>query len=63
MFDWWFVFFVMLNIVSSSSWLESKVKTPAGKAEQMRPHRSASDEEAQRPPAESEALHGDQLRC
>ncbi|MED4217481.1 hypothetical protein [Priestia megaterium] len=39
------------------------MKTPAGKAEQVRPRRSASDEEAQRPPAESEALHGDQLRC
>ncbi|MED3941269.1 hypothetical protein P4643_06980 [Priestia megaterium] len=39
------------------------MKTPAGKAEQVRSRRSASDEEAQRPPAESEALHGDQLRC
>ncbi|MGG1364281.1 hypothetical protein ABE322_00675 [Priestia megaterium] len=39
------------------------MKTPARKAEQVRPHRSASDEEAQRPPAESEALHGGQLRC
>ncbi|MED4290944.1 hypothetical protein [Priestia megaterium] len=29
----------------------------------MRPRRSASDEEAHRPPAESEALHGNQLRC
>ncbi|MED4137112.1 hypothetical protein P4652_02430 [Priestia megaterium] len=25
--------------------------------------KSASDEEAQRPPAESESLHGHQLRC
>jgi len=55
-------FFVMVNIVSSSSWLEGKANTPAGKAEQMRPRRSVSDEEAQRPPAESEALHGNQLR-
>jgi len=39
------------------------VKTPAGKAEQVRPRRSASDEEAHRPPAESEALHGNQQRC
>ncbi|MDD1512194.1 hypothetical protein [Priestia megaterium] len=39
------------------------MKTPAGKAEQVRPRRSASDEGAQRPPAESEALHGNQLRC
>jgi hypothetical protein len=29
----------------------------------VRPHRSSSDEEAQRPPAESEVLHGNQLRC
>jgi len=47
-------FVVMLNIdfmfsVASSSWLEDKAKTPAGKAEQMRPRRSASDEEAHRP--------------
>jgi len=47
----------------SSSWLEGKAKTPAGKAEGVRPRRSASDEEAHRPPAESEALHGNQLRC
>nr|WP_195781099.1 hypothetical protein [Priestia megaterium] len=40
-----------------------KAKTPAGKAEQVRPRRSASDEEAQRPPAESGALHGNQQRC
>ncbi|MED4291673.1 hypothetical protein [Priestia megaterium] len=33
-----------------------------GKAEQVRPRRSASDEEAQRPPAESKALHGNQKR-
>ncbi|KML30919.1 hypothetical protein ABV89_10920 [Priestia aryabhattai] len=38
------------------------MKTPAGKAGQVRPRRSASDEEAHRPPAESEALHGNQLR-
>jgi len=43
--------------------LEGKAKTPAGKAEQVRPRRSASDEEAQRPPAESEAWHGNQQRC
>ena len=43
--------------------MEGKAKTPAEKAEQMRPRRSASDEEAQRPPAESEALHGNQQRC
>jgi hypothetical protein len=43
--------------------LEGKAKTPAGKAAQMRPRRSESDEEAQRPPAESEALHGNQERC
>ncbi|WP_411305343.1 hypothetical protein [Priestia aryabhattai] len=42
--------------------MESKAKTPAGKAEQMRPRRRTSDEEAHRPPAESEALHGNQLR-
>ncbi|UKJ81592.1 hypothetical protein H1W83_04590 [Priestia megaterium] len=39
------------------------METPAGKAEQVRPRRSASGEEAQRPPAESVALYGDQLRC
>jgi hypothetical protein len=33
--------------------LEGKAKTPAGKAEQVRPRRSASGEEAHRPPAES----------
>ncbi|MGI1812319.1 MULTISPECIES: hypothetical protein [Priestia] len=27
------------------------------------PHRSGSDEEAHRPPAESEVLHGNQHRC
>jgi hypothetical protein len=43
--------------------LEGKAKTPAGKAEQVRPRRSISDEEAYRPPAESEALHGNQQRC
>ncbi|MEC1069298.1 hypothetical protein [Priestia megaterium] len=32
-----------------------------GKAAQVRPRRSGSDEEAQRPPAESEVLHGNQL--
>ncbi|MFF2442072.1 hypothetical protein ACTHPB_14720 [Priestia megaterium] len=31
-----------------------------GIAEEMRPRRSASDEKAQRPPAESEVLHGNQ---
>jgi len=31
------------------------VKTPAGTAGQVRPRRSVSDEEAHRPPAESEA--------
>ncbi|WP_260870803.1 hypothetical protein [Priestia megaterium] len=34
-----------------------------GKSGQVRPHRSASNEEAQRPPTESEVLHGNQLRC
>ncbi|MGG1270195.1 hypothetical protein ABE272_07330 [Priestia aryabhattai] len=34
-----------------------------GKSGTDGPRRSASDEEAQRPPAESEALHGNQLRC
>ncbi|WP_428977860.1 hypothetical protein [Priestia aryabhattai] len=34
-----------------------------GKSGEVRPRRSTSDEEAQRPPAESEALHGNQLRC
>jgi len=52
-----------MYVGSSSSWLEGKAKTPAGKAGQMRPRRSASDEEVQRPPAESEALHGNQRRC
>ncbi|MEH7066626.1 hypothetical protein V7034_00155 [Priestia megaterium] len=39
--------------------MEGKAKTPAGKAESVRLRRSASDEEAHRPPA----LHGDQPRC
>ncbi|KZE13903.1 hypothetical protein AVW12_21515 [Priestia aryabhattai] len=61
-------FFVMVNAgfkyVVASSWrLEGKAKTPAGKAEQVRPRRSVSDEEAQRSPAESEVLHGNQQRC
>ncbi|OHY72419.1 hypothetical protein BCV52_02105 [Priestia aryabhattai] len=42
--------------------MEGKTKTPAGKAEQVRPRRSGSDEEAQQPPAESEFLHGNQQR-
>jgi len=50
-------------LVASKCWLEGKAKTPAEKAEQMRPRRSASDEEAQRPPAESEAWHENQQRC
>ncbi|RDZ11304.1 hypothetical protein C3744_22815 [Priestia megaterium] len=29
----------------------------------MRPRRSVSDDEAHRPPAESEVLHGNQQRC
>jgi len=61
-------FFVGMNVGficldPSSSWLEDKAKTPAGKAEQMRPRRSVRDEEAHRPPAESEVLYGNQLRC
>jgi len=52
-----------MYIGASSGWLEGKAKTPAVKAEQVRPRRSASDEEAQRPPAESEAMHGNQPRC
>jgi len=51
-----------VNVAASSFGLEGKTKTPAGKAEQVRPRRSASDEEAQRPPAESEVLHGNQQR-
>jgi len=47
----------------SSCWLEGKAKTPAGKAERLRPRRSASDEEAQRPPAKSGAMHGNQQWC
>jgi hypothetical protein len=39
------------------------MKTPAGEAEQVRPGRSESDEEAHRMPAESEVLHGNQQRC
>ena len=59
---------IMLNVgliyvVASSCWLKGKTKTPAGEAEQVRPRRSLCDEEAQRPPAESEALHGNQQRC
>jgi len=38
---------------TSSGWLEGKAKTPAGKAEQVRPRRSASDEEVHQPLAES----------
>ena len=51
-----------MNAGAFSCWLKGKVKTPAETAEQMRPRRSASDEEAHRPPAESEALHGKQQR-
>ncbi|KGJ77271.1 hypothetical protein BMT_26215 [Priestia megaterium NBRC 15308 = ATCC 14581] len=53
----------LLNLVTSSRRLEGKAKTPAGKAEQMRPRRSASDEEAHLSPAESVVLHGNQRRC
>jgi hypothetical protein len=42
--------------------LEWKTKTPAGKAGQVRPRRSECDEEAHRPPAESEVFHGNQQR-
>ncbi|MEW4278490.1 hypothetical protein [Priestia megaterium] len=34
-----------------------------GKSGTDETRRSVSDEEAQRPPAESEALHGNQQRC
>ncbi|MDR7245656.1 hypothetical protein [Priestia megaterium] len=34
-----------------------------GKTEQVRPRRSVSDEEAHRPPPESEVLHGNQPLC
>ena len=59
---------VMVNVgfiyvVASSCELEGKAKTPAGKAESMRPRRRASDEEAHRPSAESEVLHGNPQRC
>jgi len=53
----------LIDLIASSCWLERKTKTPAGKAEQVRPRRSVSNEEAHRPPAESEDLHGNQQRC
>ncbi|MBT2254727.1 hypothetical protein J7E64_04840 [Priestia megaterium] len=43
--------------------MESKTKTPEEIAEQMRPRRSASDEEVHRSHAESEVLHGNKQRC
>nr|WP_176546386.1 hypothetical protein [Priestia megaterium] len=43
--------------------MEGKGKTLAGKAEQVRPRGSTSEEEAHRPPAESEVLHGNRLPC
>ena len=49
----------LMCLAASSFWLEGKAKTPAGKAESVRLRRSASDEEAHRPPA----LHGDQPQC
>jgi len=58
-----FIVMTIMYVVASSCWLESKTKIPAGIAEQMRPRRSVSDEEAHRPPAESEVLHGNQQRC
>jgi len=59
-------FMAMVNVdfvysAASSCWLEGKAKTPAGKAKQVRPRRSVSDEEAHQPPTESEALHGNQF--
>jgi len=53
----------LLYLAASSGWLEGKAKAPAGKAEQVRTRRSVSGEKAQRPPAESEVLHGNQPRC
>jgi len=52
-----------MYVAASSWWLEGKTKTPAGTAEVVRPRRSVRDEEAHRPPAESEVLHGNQQRC
>ncbi|MCI4620023.1 MULTISPECIES: hypothetical protein [Priestia] len=49
-------------IFASSCRLEGKAKTPAGEVEWMRHCRSISDEDAQRPPSESEVLHGNQQR-
>jgi len=46
----------LIYLVASSCWLEDKTETPGGEAEQVRPRRSLCDEEAQRPPAESESL-------
>jgi len=50
-------------VVASTCRLKGQAKTPAGKAGEVCPPRSVSDEEAQRPPAESEVLHGNQLQC
>jgi hypothetical protein len=52
-----------MYVVASSCGLEGKAKTPAEKAEEVRPCRSRSAEETHRLPAESEVLHGNQQRC
>ena len=46
-----------MYVGASNCWLEGKMKTPAGNAEEVGPRRSINDEEAQLPPAESEVLH------
>jgi len=53
-----FIVMAIIYVCASSCWLERKTKTPEEIAEQMRPLRSASDEEAHRSHAESEVLHG-----
>ncbi|MED4288377.1 hypothetical protein [Priestia megaterium] len=43
--------------------MEDNAKTSAGKTAKMRRRRNTSDDEAQWPPADSEALHGNQQQC
>ncbi|WP_394531496.1 hypothetical protein [Priestia aryabhattai] len=43
--------------------IEGKGKDSCGKSGTDETPQESSDEEAQRPPAESEALHGNQRRC
>jgi len=53
----------LICLVASSCWLETRRRILREKRKGWDSRRSASNEKAHRPPAESEALYGNQQRC